>query len=129
MVKNLPASAGDTRDEGLISGSGRSSGGGHGNPLQLTWKSPWTEKHDGLQFMGSQTRWTQLSTHTQKLATFSIRHIIQKVGPLFCHPHKVVLQISVWAIKVQRNGAALQSWLHHCKRPSFRLFLLVSQKL
>ena len=29
-----PANAGDIRDVGLISGSGRSTGGGHGNPLQ-----------------------------------------------------------------------------------------------
>ena len=34
MVKNLPANAGDVRDVGLIPGSGRSPGGGHGNPLQ-----------------------------------------------------------------------------------------------
>ena len=34
VVKNPPACAGDVRDGGLISGSGRSSGGGHGNSLQ-----------------------------------------------------------------------------------------------
>ena len=34
MVKNLPASAGDIRDLGSISGLGRSLGGGNGNPLQ-----------------------------------------------------------------------------------------------
>ena len=34
VVKNLPAKAGDVRDAGSISGSGRSSGGGNGNPLQ-----------------------------------------------------------------------------------------------
>ena len=34
MVKNLPASAGDIRDAGVIPELGRSSGGGHGNPLQ-----------------------------------------------------------------------------------------------
>ena len=34
MVKNLPANAGDIRDEGSISGLGRSSGEGNGNPLQ-----------------------------------------------------------------------------------------------
>ena len=33
MVENLPANAGDTRDMGLIPESGRSSGGGNGNPL------------------------------------------------------------------------------------------------
>ena len=36
MVKNLPANAGDIRDAGLITGSGRSPGGGHGNPLQYS---------------------------------------------------------------------------------------------
>ena len=43
MVKNLPASAGDTRDAGLIPRSGRSPGGGNGNPLQYVFleKSHW----------------------------------------------------------------------------------------
>ena len=34
VVKNLPAKAGDIRDVGSIPGLGRSSGGGHGNPLR-----------------------------------------------------------------------------------------------
>ena len=36
VVKNLPANAGDIRDAGTIPGSGRSPGGGHGNPLQYS---------------------------------------------------------------------------------------------
>ena len=36
VVKNLPASAGDTRDMGLILESGRSSGEGNGNKLQYS---------------------------------------------------------------------------------------------
>ena len=36
VVKNLPANAGDIRDTGLIPGSGRSTGGGHGNPFQYS---------------------------------------------------------------------------------------------
>ena len=36
MVKNPPANAGDMGDIGLIPGLGRSSGGGHGNPLQYS---------------------------------------------------------------------------------------------
>ena len=36
MVKNQPASTGDVRDPGSISGSGRSPGGGQGNPLQCS---------------------------------------------------------------------------------------------
>ena len=35
-VKNLPASAGDTRGVGLIPGLVRSPGGGNGNPLQYS---------------------------------------------------------------------------------------------
>ena len=31
----------------------------------LAWKTPWTEKPDGLQPMGSQSQ-TQLSTHAQR---------------------------------------------------------------
>ena len=34
VVKNPPANARDLRDAGLIPGSGRSPGGGDGNPLQ-----------------------------------------------------------------------------------------------
>ena len=34
VVKNPPANAGDAREVGLISGSGRAPGGEHGNPLQ-----------------------------------------------------------------------------------------------
>ena len=34
LVKNLPSNAGDARDAGSISGSGRSPGGGNDNPLQ-----------------------------------------------------------------------------------------------
>ena len=37
VVKNLPINAGDLKDMGLIPGSGRSSGGGNGNPLQYSF--------------------------------------------------------------------------------------------
>ena len=35
-VKNPPANTRDMRDEGSIPGSGRSPGGGNGNPLQYS---------------------------------------------------------------------------------------------
>ena len=50
VVKNPPANAGDTRDTGLIPGSGSSPGGGHGNPLQYSC----LKKAGGLQSIGSQ---------------------------------------------------------------------------
>ena len=37
VVKNPPANAGDKRDAGSIPRLGRSSGGGHGNPLQYSF--------------------------------------------------------------------------------------------
>ena len=51
MIKNLPANA---REDGLISGSGRSPGGGNDSGI-LTWEIPRTEEPGGLQSMGSQT--------------------------------------------------------------------------
>ena len=61
VVKNLPASAGDIRESSSIPGSGRSSGGGHGNPLQYSHlENPmdrgawWATGH------GVKKRWTQL---------------------------------------------------------------------
>ena len=36
MVKNVPVNERDAGDVGLIPGSGRSSGGGNGNPLQYS---------------------------------------------------------------------------------------------
>ena len=67
VVKNLPANAGDLRDAGLISGSERSPGGGHGSPLQYSClvnpkdrKVWWVLVH---RIANSQTRLKQLSMH------------------------------------------------------------------
>ena len=38
VVKNLPSRAGNIKDAGLIPGSGRSHGEGHGNSLSLYYK-------------------------------------------------------------------------------------------
>ena len=58
-----------TIDVGLIPGSGRSPGGGHGYPFQYSClENPWTEEPGRLQSIGSQsrTRLKRLSTHTRK---------------------------------------------------------------
>ena len=45
---------GDIREDS-IPGSGRSPGGGNGNPPQcFAWEIPWTEEPGGLQSLGSQ---------------------------------------------------------------------------
>jgi len=72
VVKKPPANAGDIRDAGSIPGSGRSPGGGHGNPLQYsclenpmdrgTW---WAAVHKVAK---SRTLLKQLSTHAHSSA-------------------------------------------------------------
>ena len=37
VVKNVPVNAGDTKDAGLVPGSGRSPGEGNGNTLQYSY--------------------------------------------------------------------------------------------
>ena len=72
MVKNPPANAGDVRETGSIPGLGRSSGGGHGNPLQDSClknsmdRGAWQAKARLLAFAvaKSQTRLKRLSMHT-----------------------------------------------------------------
>ena len=52
-VKSQPAMQ-ETGDAGATPGSGRSPGGGHGNPLQYPCLIPGTEEPGRLQSMGSQ---------------------------------------------------------------------------
>ena len=53
--KETACNAGDAGDTGSISGSGRSPGGGHGNPLQYSClENPRTEEPGGLQSTGLQ---------------------------------------------------------------------------
>ena len=71
VVKNMPANARNIRDVGLIPGSGRSPGGGHGNPhhhhpaflpgeshgqRRLVGYSPWARQESWLK---------RLSTHIE----------------------------------------------------------------
>ena len=70
MVKNLPANAGDTGDVGSTPWSGRSPGGGHGNPLQCSClKNPmdrgafWATVH-GVTKSQTQLKWLSMHAHT-----------------------------------------------------------------
>ena len=55
VVKNPPASAGDTGDSGSIPGLERSPGEGNGNPPQNSpGQFPWAEEPGGLQYIKSQ---------------------------------------------------------------------------
>ena len=68
--KNLPVSAGDTRDAGRIPGLGRSLGGGNGNPLQYSClknfmdRGAWQVIGHGL--AKSRTQLKQLTMHARR---------------------------------------------------------------
>ena len=63
QVKNPSPSAGDIRDAGLIPGSGRSFGGGNGNPLQYSClKNPMDRDAWWVTVPGVTKSWTRLST-------------------------------------------------------------------
>ena len=79
MIRNMPANAGDAKDKGSIPGSGRSHGGGRGNPLQYSClenpmdRGAWWATVHGV--AGSRTRlsnFTYLLTYTYAIlvATF-----------------------------------------------------------
>ena len=60
-VKNLPDKAGDVTAAGSISGSGRSPGGGKGNPLQYScWENPLDREAWQVTVHGVTESWTEL---------------------------------------------------------------------
>ena len=69
VAKNPPANAGDIRDADLIPGSGRSPGGGHGNPLQCSCLENPMDRGAWLatihRVTQNQTWLKQLSTHAR----------------------------------------------------------------
>ena len=74
LAKNLPANARDTGDLGPIPGSGRSSRGEDGNPVQYSrLKIPWTEEPGKLQSM-------ELQRVRQDLATAHMCKAIERGG-------------------------------------------------
>ena len=79
VVKNLPANAEGIRDEGSISGLGRSQGMST-HPRVLAWRIPRTEEPGGLQSIRSQKSQTQLNrlsmhAHMSKLRAQSVLKI------------------------------------------------------
>ena len=80
MVKNSPASAEDVRDTGLIPGSGRSSGGGNGNPLQYSCLE---NPMDREAWWATVHRVTKSWTRLKRLSTQALNYVnILFVGPL-----------------------------------------------
>ena len=125
MVKNLPANAGDRRDLGSIPGSGRSLGGGNGNPLQYlclgnprnrgAWKWKWKSFSPVWLFL---TPWTNtvhgiLQARILKWVAFPFQGIFptqgEKPGLPHCRcilyqlSHKRSPKIMEWVAKSQTD--------------------------
>ena len=62
VIKNPPANGGDARDTRSSLGSGRSPGGGKGNPLQYYYLGNAMDREAWEQSIGLQSQ-TRLSTH------------------------------------------------------------------
>ena len=79
MVKSPPADARDIRDMGLISGLGRSPGGGHGSPLQCSClENPMDRKTWQAmvhRVAKSQTQLKRLSTHAYPIHIYMCVYI------------------------------------------------------
>ena len=72
MVKNLPDNAWDIRDIGSIPGSGRSPGGGHGNPLQYSClESPMDRGAWRFTIHGTAKSWTRLKWLSMHLPSWT----------------------------------------------------------
>ena len=78
VLKNLPANAGDVRDEGLISGSGRSPGEGHSNALQYSCLE---NPHVQRTMMGYHPWGRKQLDMTERPNTYN--HVWKKVTSLF----------------------------------------------
>ena len=87
VVKNLHANAGDTRDVGLISGSGRSPGEGNGNSLQYSClenpmdRGAWRAMV--LTVRESQTQLKQLRMHAELINNVVL---VSELCPTLCNP-------------------------------------------
>ena len=81
MVKNPPANAGDAEDVGLIPGSGRSPGEGHGNRLQYSCLENFTDRGAWWATVHGVTKsWTRLSTHMHASSLSALCEVLYSSG-------------------------------------------------
>ena len=82
VVKIPPASPGHVRDTGSTPGSGRSHGGGHGNPLQYSCLE---NPHEQRNLAGCSSWGCKESDMTEQLNTHTITtckfHVMERINP------------------------------------------------
>ena len=116
VVKNLPANAGDIRDAGLISGSGRFPGEWNGNPLQYSYlddpmaKGAWWVTKNRICL----STWGYRHTHDWvsfllSPSCFIFSEAISNCPPLFLYMTSLVAQTikclpTMWETQVQSLG-------------------------
>jgi len=126
VVKNPPANAGDVRDKGSIPGSGRSSGGGHGDPLQYSClenpmdRGAWLARVHRV--AKSWTRLKRLSMHAHKSITSLSSRCLTSIHLLSVFPTSTV----EWVVKSPGSGMSefqcsspLVIWLRIALLPTF----------
>ena len=124
VVKNPPANA---RDAGLISGSGRSPGGGNSNPHQYSYlQNPMERRAWWARSMGSESDTTeQLSTHTGHYNQYLVKTYKEKESEV------VHLKLTQYCKSVQFSRSVVSDslWPHGlqharppCPSPSPRVY-------
>ena len=91
MGKQSTCYAGDSGDNGLILGLGRCPGEGKGDPLQYSWKIPWTESLEDtvLRVVKSDTAGATATRTLQQLVEYMLASFWQPLAfQLFCFHHQ-----------------------------------------
>ena len=122
VVKNPPTNAGDGRDVGLIPGSGRSPGGGHGNPPQYSClenpmdRGPWWATVGRVAKSRTQLKWLSMQAPEvfKKIFMFIDSTVI--VGHMGNLTHKS-LQRELTDLDVHSLPSFLNCYLKKIKRP------------
>ena len=108
MVKPLPAIAGDTRDEGLIPGLGRSRRGGYGNPLQYSCLKNYMD----IGAWKAKVHWDAKELDTAEATERSIQHLRIIFGKHFLY-----------------KTSSVESWLFCLRKGADLLTLHVAQRV
>ena len=127
VVKNPPANTGDIRDVGLIPGSGRPPGGGHGNTLQYSClenpkdRAAWRTAVHGV--AKSRKRLKQPRTHIQYFATDLC--YLQRMGWTWkiCYKNTKYPLTIFYLITCQKNNS-LGNWIKQNILKLISFFLL-----
>ena len=112
MVKNPPANAGDMREDDLNPGSGRSPGGGNGNPLlylrlenSMDRGAWWATVH------GVTKSWMQLSTYKVCCISFHNKYfIVALICVSLCHMLGVSFHMLICHVYILFSEVALKTF-------------------